>query len=389
MQQQMDWRTALQFASVGVVVVFILRLAGFIGSVWTGLGILAIGYAFVAVAYLPELRKTATVILVLWALVTFGKLALWKSVSPEMQDAVSSRNAKNATRFSETFRGHGDLGLKELAYYCSQTEQKYVAEIQAARLVLDRMALLDPSRAAKEEALQKAVKGLETWRQNCTKEFQYDSESASNHIGSFFGAVASACHPDNSKEWYDLLGVLLFAGMGLYFAAWKEMKWQRAIGGALLLTFFFFGGRYVLFDTDLPRPIRGAWEELTREETPEEKAVRSRVDEEAKKEAALKAPLTIMASDLTPNAFVSIGSRKVIVKIAADERTIQVKVPKCVSRWAYVDMVPPVSGRVVWYKGTHHEEEPLPFDGRLSWTKEVSAFQIEAERDTSLVVSCK
>ena len=327
MQQQMDWRTALQFAGVGLAIVVILRLASFIGSFLAGLGILAIGHMFVAVAYLPKWRRTATWIIILWTLVVVVKPVVWNSLPVMVQDALSSREGVESTRLSETFRGHGADAMQELAFYCSKTEEQYTNEISVARQELDRLGLYNPNRVEKEIAFQQKVKNVEEWRRKCTKDLQYDDESisiVSKNIANFFSAIASALHPNTNKEWYDLLGILLLAGFGLYVATWKG-KWTQSVGAAMLLAFIFFLGRYVLFETDLPKPVRKAWEDSMKEESPEEKEARKRAEETRRVATRTAIPLTLppitIADTKDPYAIsnaLRAGHKKVILTFRPD-----------------------------------------------------------------------
>src|SRR3989338_1892488 len=288
MQQQIDWRTALQFAGVGFVIVFVLWIAGFIGSFWAGLGVLAVGHMFVAAAYIPKWRRTTIWVLAIWTLVVIVKPIVWNSLPAMVQDALSYRGGTESTRFSETFRGHGGDAIEQLALYCSKTEQQYTNEVIATRQELGGLRLDDPNRPAKEAELQQKVRNVEAWRKNCTKDFQYEGESVQTALVAFFSAVGSAFHPDNSKEWYDLLGILLLVGFGLFIAKWKG-PWTKSLGGAMLLAFLFFFGRYVLFETSLTKPIQEGWAEATRELTPEEKEARRKRAEQARELAAATA----------------------------------------------------------------------------------------------------
>lgn len=287
MQQKIDWQTALRFAGVGGVIVLVLWLAGFIGNFWAGLGVLAVVHMFVAAAYLPKWWKTSTCLVVLWTLVVVIKPIVWNSLPSMVQDALSSRRGAESTRFSETFRGHGGDAMEQLALSCSETERQYTLEVEQARKYLNSLLLSDPTRQVKEAELQQKVKDIEAWRARCTKDMQYKGEGVRAAVGSFVSAVASAFHPDDAKEWYDLISILGLVGYGLYSATWKEMKWQRAIGGTMLLAFVFFLGRYVLFETNLTKPIQEAWALATRELTPEEKEDRRKRAEQARALAAM------------------------------------------------------------------------------------------------------
>lgn len=370
MQQQMDWRTALQFAGVGLIIVIVLRLAGFIGNFWAGLGVLAIGHMFVAAAYLPKWRRTAMWVVVIWTAVVVVKPIVWNSLSPQVQEAVSSHSAKRDARLSETFRGHGADAMQELAFYCSKTEQEYTQEVRIARQALDKLSLSNPKRSAEEAALQQKVKNVETWRQNCTKDFQYNGESAETTLMAFVGAVVSAFHPDSPKEWYDLLGILLLAGLGLY-ASEEKTLWRNRIGGTILLIFFFGFGRFVLFETNLTNPLIKKWEDITGEETPEEKVARKKWNEEQ--------PTTphIIANTTDPYVITRAlqeGHKKVVLVFYPDTTGV-VKTPwlelgsGCGAERFYYDLSPR-DGKVFYSGGSPNGEDvgvDLPFTGSLKW----------------------
>lgn len=308
-----DWRTALGFSGVGLVVVLILWLAGFIGSFWAGLGVLAIGNMFLAAAYLPKWRKTSICLAVVWTLVVVVKPIVWNSLPPMVQDALSSRSGAESTRFSETVRGHGGDAMTQLALYCSEREKQYTDGVEKLRGIIHSLDPNDPNRPKQEAELQQRVRNIEAWRQKCTQDMQYEGATVRAAVTSFITAVASAFHPDSPQKWYDLLGILLLVGFGFYCAKWDKLSWGRAVGGAMLLAFVFFLGRYVLFETNLTKPIQEMWALATRELTPEEKEEHRKRAEQARALAAItpvpSSPNPLCTFEQTTDGLVFHGSQ--------------------------------------------------------------------------------
>ncbi len=236
-QQTMDWRVALQFASVGIVIVLVLWLAGIINNLWMGFGILAIGHAFVVVSYLPAWRKTATVLMIAWTVGTMGWLIVWNKFSPQVQDAISSRKLEEETRISETIRGHGAEGMQILAMHCSQTETMYVNEIIEIQKQLSLLTLNDSNRHNKEALLKNKVAKLLEWRKKCTQEIQYTSEESHK----FFEILGGYVPKERAQLIYWFIGSCFLFGLALYGATGKS-RWYNYVGGfAVLLAVLLFG----------------------------------------------------------------------------------------------------------------------------------------------------
>ena len=280
--QPLTWTTLRNLAILGVSIVFVLWIAGFIGSFWAGLGVLAVGFAVLTVSRLSEWRRTAIILVVGWAFITIVKPVVWNSSPPVLQEAASSAGSKGNTRLAETFRGHGADALQQLAMYCSEREQQRKTEVDTLRKNLIGLQPADEdNRADLELELQTKVREIEEWRQNCTENFQYSGDTFFARVGGFFGAVAAAFPPNDPKEWFDFLGILLLGGLGLYFSK-KEVLWRNRIGGIMLLAFVFFSARFIIFETSLTKPFVKGWEEATREETSEEKAATEKATELAR-----------------------------------------------------------------------------------------------------------
>ncbi len=125
-----------------IPIVFFLRFAGLIGSVWVGLAILALGGAIALVQLLPAYRRFATVIFIGWVVLFIGLPTLWNGVLerfPRIRQATHQRTVWTDIVGAERGRVHGLPEYLVLRRLCDTFERTEAGKTDAIASELERL----------------------------------------------------------------------------------------------------------------------------------------------------------------------------------------------------------------------------------------------------------
>jgi hypothetical protein len=157
-----------------------LRIAGITNDFWSGLGLVAVIFLFVATTYFPAYGKVMRIVFTVWLVTTILLPFFFHSLPAVLQNALTSKQLRTTIRFAEDTASYGAGAARVRQAYCFEEEARLTkVEVVAIKRELDAMikgdptiGINDPRRTTLEEKLHKKEEEVVLWRERCAKDLQ-------------------------------------------------------------------------------------------------------------------------------------------------------------------------------------------------------------------------